>query len=115
MSCFALPDSICSQIEGMVGKFYWSGDVSRRSIHWLGWKKLCRSKSVGGLGFRDFKAFNMALNGKNWWRFLTLSQSLLSRVFKVAYFSNGGLCGAKNGVIIGAMLGLASFGQLGCL
>ncbi|XP_057418932.1 uncharacterized protein LOC130713154 [Lotus japonicus] len=61
ISCFMLPGGICANIERMISKFYWSGDASRWSIHWLKWDTLCRSKFDGGVDFRDFKAFNTAM------------------------------------------------------
>jgi hypothetical protein len=33
-------------------------------IHWMSWEKLGRSKSTGGLGFRDLLMFNKALIAK---------------------------------------------------
>ncbi|XP_057452170.1 uncharacterized protein LOC130743990 [Lotus japonicus] len=97
MSCFVLPDGLCDQIEGMISKFYWGGDVSKRSLHWVSWDKLCRAKDEGGLGFRDFKSFNLALVAKNWWRIYHFPNSLFSRVFKAVYFPSGELRGAKRG------------------
>lgn len=76
-------------------RFYWSGDAALRGIHWLKWDSLCRSKLDGGIGFRDFKAFNTALVGKNWWRILKQPNSLLSRVFRSVYFPQTSLLMAK--------------------
>lgn len=51
----------------------------------------------GGLGFRDFKSFNMALVGKNWWRIYTRPESLVARIFKGVYFPRSSLRDAKKG------------------
>ncbi|XP_057422351.1 uncharacterized protein LOC130716163 [Lotus japonicus] len=40
-------DPLSAYIEQMISRFYWSGDVSLRSIHWLKWDTLCRSKYDG--------------------------------------------------------------------
>ncbi|XP_057426253.1 uncharacterized protein LOC130719658 [Lotus japonicus] len=37
MSCFLLSNGICSHIEGMIRRFYWGGDVTKRGMHWLSW------------------------------------------------------------------------------
>ncbi|XP_057444455.1 uncharacterized protein LOC130736669 [Lotus japonicus] len=97
MSCFLLPDGICSDIEGMISRFYWGGDVTKRGMHWLSWKSLCKSKDRGGIGFRDFKKFNMALVAKNWWRLLNCPDSLLGKVFKAVYYPRDTIFTAKKG------------------
>ncbi|XP_057452723.1 uncharacterized protein LOC130744566 [Lotus japonicus] len=97
MSCFILPDDLCDEIKIMISRFYWGGDVTRRGIHWTNWKTLCQPKRIGGLGFRDFKSFNMALVAKNWWRIQNFPESLLGRLFKAVYFPSGNLIDAKKG------------------
>ncbi|XP_057432186.1 uncharacterized protein LOC130724935 [Lotus japonicus] len=51
----------------------------------------------GGQGFRDFKAFNMTLVGKNWWRMHRNPDLLLSRVYQSVYFPRGDLWNARKG------------------
>lgn len=48
--------------------------------------RLCKHKSTGGLGFRNFRDFNLALLAKQGWRFLTKPNSLVSKVYKSRYF-----------------------------
>ncbi|XP_057453198.1 uncharacterized protein LOC130745070 [Lotus japonicus] len=84
-------------IDHMISRFYWGGDSTCRGLHWTKWENLCKSKVEGGMGFRDFKSFNMALVGKNWWRIYTRPESLVARIFKGVYFPRSSLRDAKKG------------------
>lgn len=61
VSCFKLPDSLYSELESLMGPFWWRQHENERKIHWLSWIRLCESESVGGLGFKKLKDFNLAL------------------------------------------------------
>ncbi|KAM1511682.1 hypothetical protein ACFX1Z_023335 [Malus domestica] len=49
---------------------------------------MCKSKTEGGLGFRDLYAFNMAVLAKQGWRVFHHPSSLVARIFKARYFPN---------------------------
>lgn len=49
---------------------------------------MCISKLYGGLGFRRLHEFNVALLGKQGWRLVTNSNTLVARIFKAKYFPN---------------------------
>lgn len=52
----------------------------------MNWEKLSRHKSNGGVGFRNFRDFNLALLGKQAWRLIKRQESLSSKVYKARYF-----------------------------
>src|ERR1044072_8102066 len=81
----------------MISRFFWKGDASKRGIHWLSWKKLCKPKPEGGLGFRDFSSFDRALVAKNWWRLLKCPNSMLGQVFRAVYYPEGNILTSKLG------------------
>ncbi|XP_074290444.1 uncharacterized protein LOC141617159 [Silene latifolia] len=89
MSVFKLPDNFCEELRSIVSRFWWGATNGKGKILWIRWSKLCRPKCFGGLVFRDFHKLNMALLGKQAWRFLTDRLSLMVRVVGGKYFPNG--------------------------
>ncbi|XP_019168373.1 PREDICTED: uncharacterized protein LOC109164072 [Ipomoea nil] len=85
MSVFLLPVSICTAIERIMNRYWW-GSGTDRGIHWKAWDKLCVPKKHGGLGFKDLRAFNLAMLGKQAWRLLTNTDSLVAKIYKARYY-----------------------------
>lgn len=86
MGCFRLPNAICDHIKSLTARLFWSGNAQEWKMHWLNSKKLTTSKKKGGLGFHMSMAFNQHLLAKQWWRMLTFSNSLITKVLKSKYF-----------------------------
>ena len=94
MSCFWIPKSLCDEMEGMIRKFRW-GQESK--IAWISWKKMCKSKLNGGMGFRNLQAFNLAMLVKQGWRLISNPNSLVAQIYKVRYYPHGDIFRAKIG------------------
>jgi hypothetical protein len=58
-------------------------------MHWYAWWKLCYPKKEGGMGFRDFHSFNLAMLAKQVWRLIDNPDSLCARVLRAKYFPDG--------------------------
>ncbi|CAN1128084.1 Uncharacterized mitochondrial protein AtMg00310 [Linum perenne] len=69
-------------------EFWWGEVADQRHIRWQSWSKLCLSKEEGGMGFKDFKAFNQALLAKQSCRILMEPDLLLSHLLKGKYFTS---------------------------
>lgn len=46
---------------------------------------MCKPKDEGSLGFKDLRAFKMALLAKQCWRLMTCTSSLLYQIYKAKY------------------------------
>ncbi|XP_075665092.1 uncharacterized protein LOC142634705 [Castanea sativa] len=68
---------------------------NERKIHWQRWEKLMLSKREGGMGFRDLRAFNLAMLAKQGWRLLHDNNSLVFECLKARYFPRTHLFDAK--------------------
>lgn len=86
MSCFKLLMTFCKELEGLMANFWWGQTEGTRKIHWIGWRKMCKSKFLGSLGFKDLHSFNWALLVKQGWRILQNEGSLLHCIYKARYF-----------------------------
>ena len=95
MSCFKLPVDLCKEIEMQIRKFWWGERGGQRKIHWKSWEILCKSKSEGGMGFKDLVRFNEAMLAKQIWRLQTEKESLLFKVFSTKYFPSGSVFKAR--------------------
>lgn len=90
MTAFKLPVSLCKRIQTEVTRFFWDDRTGKKKIAWTSWEKMAKPKDIGGLGFRDFQAFNDAFLGKLSWRILANHESLLARVLLGKYCSDEG-------------------------
>ena len=97
MCLFKLPKAICDKINSLLANYWWGQTKGERKIHWINWKKLCKQKKRGGMGFRDISAFNLAVLAKQAWRLIHQDHSLFYRVYKARYFPNCNFLLAKLG------------------
>jgi hypothetical protein len=68
----------------------WWGDVENdKKMRWFACWKLCYPKNEGGMGFRDFHSFNLAMLAKQSWRLINDPQSLYARVLGAKYYPQG--------------------------
>ncbi|CAL1382260.1 unnamed protein product [Linum trigynum] len=71
--------------------------MKRRSIPWRNGEVLNDSKFKGGLGFRNFHVFTLALLAKQGWRLLNEPEALWARLLRRLYFPNSDFRQARKG------------------
>ncbi|CAL8078684.1 unnamed protein product [Prunus armeniaca] len=83
MGVFQLPpQSLCHDLSATVARFWWV-KAGNKSIHWKSWRKQCRTKCFGGLGFKKFKAFIKAMVAMQ--EYLKNPNSLVAPILKGRY------------------------------
>ncbi|XP_042954620.1 uncharacterized protein LOC122291035 [Carya illinoinensis] len=95
MGIFKLPKSIVKNLNKLLQSFWWAQIDSKSKVHWLSWQTMGKPKDRGGLGFRDFELFNLALLAKQGWRIIQNPTSLAAQVLKAKYFSGSSFLSAK--------------------
>ncbi|KAL1102266.1 hypothetical protein V6Z11_D05G351800 [Gossypium hirsutum] len=65
------------------------GKEKSRGWNMLSWDRMCFSKGMGALGFRDLRHFNVALLGRQVWRLISCKDTLCFRVLSAKYFLDG--------------------------
>ena len=81
----------------MMRKFCWGQRGQESKIAWVSWKKMCKSKLNGGVGFRNLQAVNLAMLAKQGWRLISNPNSLVAQIYKARYYPHGDIFRAKLG------------------
>ena len=100
MSVFLIPKGVCKGMMDAIAKFWWGDDDNSNKMHWYAWWKLCYPKNEGGMGFRDFHSFNLAMLAKQGWRLINDPESLCARVLRAKYYPNGDLLKADRKSVV---------------
>ncbi|XP_021756104.1 uncharacterized protein LOC110721271 [Chenopodium quinoa] len=86
MGVYKFPRDTIQRIQSAMARFWWGSDGFKRKTHWRSWDDMCTLKCFGGMGFKDLGVFNDALLGRQAWRLVKASNSLLGRIFKAKYY-----------------------------
>uniref|UniRef100_A0A453MYJ1 Reverse transcriptase zinc-binding domain-containing protein n=1 Tax=Aegilops tauschii subsp. strangulata TaxID=200361 RepID=A0A453MYJ1_AEGTS len=90
ISVFKLPASVCDELTRMIRQ-YWRGVENGKKMAWMSWDRLRLPKPMGGMGFKDMRAFNQALLAKQAWHLIDTPDSLCARLMKARYYPSGQL------------------------
>ncbi|CAN1763719.1 Putative ribonuclease H protein At1g65750 [Linum perenne] len=87
MSVYLLPNLLTAELERMMNSFWWgTNGHGGGGINWMTWERTCVRKESGGMGFRNLRGFNLAMLGKQGWKFQTQPDALVTKIFKARYF-----------------------------
>jgi hypothetical protein len=75
ITLYSWPTSLIKEIEKNVRNFVWSGDVDKRKLVTVSWKKVCRPLSQGGLNLKSLSSLNKASNLKLCWTLVNSKSS----------------------------------------
>lgn len=74
MSIYSWPTKLLREMEKWIKNFIWSGDVSKKKMVAVAWKKVCADYDEGGLGTKSLISLNEATNLKMCWTLLHSDQ-----------------------------------------
>lgn len=86
MAAFEILKTLCDHMDSLVQQFWWC--PKKDSPHYLAplaWSSICNSKKEGGLGFRKFWEFNLAMLSKFAWWILTGKDSQCVKLLTAKY------------------------------
>lgn len=66
MSLFKLPVAVSQSIEKMQKQFFWGDSVDKRKLHLVKWDVVAKKKENGGLGVKNLKIQNLAVDTPIW-------------------------------------------------
>ncbi|MCH80548.1 ribonuclease H protein [Trifolium medium] len=70
ISLYSWPVTLLKDIEKCIRNFIWSGDIVKRKLVTISWKKICRPYSQGGLNLRSLTTLNSSTNLSLCWSLL---------------------------------------------
>lgn len=75
-SMFLITQKVIEQVMGICRSYLWSGQAYTSKVPPIAWDDVCRPKNEGGLGFKDSKAWNLAMLGKYVWSLATKEDNI---------------------------------------
>ena len=85
LSFYRTPSKVVSQIIRLQCNFLRGSKNVDKSIAWIKWEVVTKSKKQGGLGIRNIYEFNKALVSKWRWRAINEKEALWVRVLEAKY------------------------------
>lgn len=90
MSIGLLPTKLLRELDSILRRFWWNPRDGVKH-YWtpMAWSSLCKPREGGGLGFRKFADFNLAILAKLAWWVLTNKDCLCAEILEAKYKVGG--------------------------
>lgn len=85
LSFYKAPMKVLNEIHQIQSKFLLGGGDLKRSIHWVSWNVICKSREEGGLGVKNVEIMNAALIFKWKWRILSDDEAVWRGILNARY------------------------------
>ena len=86
MQSFLLPSNIHKELDQVNRSFLWNKGPEHKPL--IGWDKICKPKSLGGLGIRKSEHMNKALQMKLLWKIIAEPNNIWVRIVNEKYLRN---------------------------
>ena len=84
MSLAWIPKGILKRIQQICCRFLWRGQNSGKTLAWVSWDEIAKTKKLGGWGIKNLQLFSRALAAKMDWVIIN-SRSLWQEVMYFKY------------------------------
>lgn len=64
MSITLFSKEFCKSLCAKIARFWWKGNEKEKGIHWIGWSKLFKPKTEGGIKFKNLYCMNRVMLAK---------------------------------------------------
>ncbi|KAK9275240.1 hypothetical protein L1049_022502 [Liquidambar formosana] len=88
MQTCKIPMSICDKVDRTNRKFIWGNSDNRSRVHLVVWDKVCRPKSLGGLGIQSMGAVNISYMARMGWKLITEPNALWANILIGKYLKD---------------------------
>lgn len=95
MQSFLLPTSLLLNLDRIYRNFFWNKEIANKSPNLIDWDRICKSKSVGGLGFRKAKVNNRDLQNEIAWRIIKEDNNLWVKLVHKRYVKHNNILSIK--------------------
>ncbi|XP_076959404.1 uncharacterized protein LOC143635460 [Bidens hawaiensis] len=85
-SIYKAPVTVINELEALIKKFLWGGNLDVKKIHWVAWDKVTCTKKNGGLGLKRLNISNSVLLLKWVWRYRVEAGALWRKIIDSIHY-----------------------------